>query len=60
VQCWIGLDTSFDRLSFAISMTDLPWSMDEEQFGPVLPIVRIKDEEDGLRRANASTSTNAS
>jgi acyl-CoA reductase-like NAD-dependent aldehyde dehydrogenase len=29
--------------------------VDEEQFGPVLPIVRIKDEEDGLRRANAST-----
>jgi acyl-CoA reductase-like NAD-dependent aldehyde dehydrogenase len=28
--------------------------VDEEQFGPVLPIVRIKDEEDGLRRANAS------
>jgi acyl-CoA reductase-like NAD-dependent aldehyde dehydrogenase len=29
--------------------------VDEEQFGPVLPIVRIKDEDDGLRRANAST-----
>ncbi|MFY1664058.1 aldehyde dehydrogenase family protein [Pseudomonas sp. Pseu.R1] len=26
----------------------------EEQFGPVLPIVKITDEEDGLRRANAS------
>ena len=29
--------------------------VDEEQFGPVLPIVKIKDEEDGLRRANASS-----
>jgi acyl-CoA reductase-like NAD-dependent aldehyde dehydrogenase len=28
--------------------------VDEEQFGPVLPIVRIKVEEDGLRRANAT------
>ncbi len=28
--------------------------VDEEQFGPILPIVRIKDEADGLRRANAS------
>ncbi|CAG9243804.1 aldehyde dehydrogenase family protein [Paraburkholderia caribensis] len=28
--------------------------VDEEQFGPVLPIVRIKDEEDGLLRANSS------
>jgi acyl-CoA reductase-like NAD-dependent aldehyde dehydrogenase len=28
--------------------------VDEEQFGPVLPVVRIKDEEDGLARANAS------
>jgi acyl-CoA reductase-like NAD-dependent aldehyde dehydrogenase len=28
--------------------------VDEEQFGPVLPIVKIKDEADGLRRANAS------
>jgi acyl-CoA reductase-like NAD-dependent aldehyde dehydrogenase len=29
--------------------------VDEEQFGPVLPIIKIKDEEDGIRRANAST-----
>jgi acyl-CoA reductase-like NAD-dependent aldehyde dehydrogenase len=29
--------------------------VDEEQFGPVLPIVKIRDEEDGLARANAST-----
>ena len=29
--------------------------VDEEQFGPILPIVRIKDEADGIRRANAST-----
>ncbi|MFT8365042.1 MAG: aldehyde dehydrogenase family protein [Gluconobacter cerinus] len=28
--------------------------VDEEQFGPILPIARIKDEADGLRRANAS------
>lgn len=29
--------------------------VDEEQFGPLLPIVRVKDEEDALRRANASS-----
>ncbi|KWE18346.1 aldehyde dehydrogenase [Burkholderia cepacia] len=28
--------------------------VDEEQFGPVLPIIRVADEEDALRRANNS------
>ncbi|MFN3515046.1 MAG: aldehyde dehydrogenase family protein [Phenylobacterium sp.] len=28
--------------------------VDEEQFGPVLPVIRIKDGEDALARANAS------
>lgn len=28
--------------------------VDEEPFGPVLPVIRFKDEEDALRRANAS------
>lgn len=28
--------------------------VDEEQFGPILPIIRVIDEEDALRRANAT------
>ena len=28
--------------------------MDEEQFGPVLPVIKIRDGEDALSRANAS------
>lgn len=28
--------------------------VDEEQFGPILPIIRVQDEDDALRRANAS------
>jgi acyl-CoA reductase-like NAD-dependent aldehyde dehydrogenase len=28
--------------------------VDEEQFGPVLPLIAYRDEEDTLRRANAS------
>ncbi len=28
--------------------------VDEEQFGPVLPVIRVQDAEDALRRANAS------
>lgn len=28
--------------------------VDEEQFGPVLPVIKIKDGEDAVRRANAS------
>lgn len=28
--------------------------VDEEQFGPILPIIRVTDEEDALRRANGS------
>lgn len=29
--------------------------VDEEQFGPVLPVIRYRDPEDAVRRANAST-----
>lgn len=29
--------------------------VDEEQFGPVLPVIRVADAEDALRRANASS-----
>ncbi|MBG6120149.1 MULTISPECIES: aldehyde dehydrogenase family protein [unclassified Sphingobium] len=28
--------------------------VDEEQFGPILPVIKVKDAEDALRRANAS------
>ncbi|MEQ8299483.1 MAG: aldehyde dehydrogenase family protein [Hyphomonas sp.] len=28
--------------------------VDEEQFGPIMPVVRIKDEQDGISRANRS------
>ncbi|MNV28101.1 Phenylacetaldehyde dehydrogenase [compost metagenome] len=35
-------------------ITDGTRLVDEEQFGPVLPVIRVTDEEDALRRANAS------
>lgn len=35
-------------------VTDGMRIVDEEQFGPVLPVVRVRDEEDALARANAS------
>jgi acyl-CoA reductase-like NAD-dependent aldehyde dehydrogenase len=35
-------------------ITDGTKLVDEEQFGPVLPVIKVKDPEDALRRANAS------
>ncbi len=36
-------------------ITDGARLVDEEQFGPVLPVIKIKDGEDALARANASS-----
>ena len=44
----------FIRPTVVADIDDSSPLVTEEQFGPVLPVIRIKDEEDGLRRANAS------
>jgi acyl-CoA reductase-like NAD-dependent aldehyde dehydrogenase len=36
-------------------ITDGSKLVDEEQFGPVLPIIKFSDSADALRRANASS-----
>jgi len=44
----------FIRPTVVADIDDSSTLVTEEQFGPVLPVVKIKDEEDGLRRANDS------
>jgi acyl-CoA reductase-like NAD-dependent aldehyde dehydrogenase len=44
----------FIRPTIVRDITDGARLVDEEQFGPVLPVIRIKDGEDALSRANAS------
>jgi acyl-CoA reductase-like NAD-dependent aldehyde dehydrogenase len=43
----------FIRPTIVRDITDGTQLVDEEQFGPVLPIIRCKDAEDALARANA-------
>ena len=45
----------FIRPTIVRDITDGARLVDEEQFGPVLPVIRIKDGEDALTRANASS-----
>jgi len=44
----------FIRPTIVRDITDGARLVDEEQFGPVLPIIRFEDSEDALARANAS------
>jgi len=44
----------FIRPTIVRDITDGARLVDEEQFGPVLPVIKIKDGEDALSRANAS------
>lgn len=44
----------FIRPTIIRDVTDGDRIVDEEQFGPVLPVIRFSDPEDALRRANAS------
>ena len=44
----------FFPLSVLVDVTDGVRAVDEEQFGPILPIVRYHDPEDALARANAN------
>ncbi|HEY9237040.1 MAG TPA: aldehyde dehydrogenase family protein, partial [Phenylobacterium sp.] len=44
----------FIRPTIVRDITDGSRLVDEEQFGPVLPLIKFKDAEDALRRANAS------
>ena len=44
----------FIRPTIVRDITDGSRLVDEEQFGPVLPVIKIKDGEDALTRANAS------
>lgn len=44
----------FIRPTIVRDITDGTRLVDEEQFGPVLPIIKFKDAEDALARANAS------
>src|SRR5580692_4893631 len=39
----------------ATNWPDWPTLVDEEQFGPVLPLIKFSDPEDALRRANATS-----
>jgi acyl-CoA reductase-like NAD-dependent aldehyde dehydrogenase len=48
------VDGSFLAPTVLVDVTEDMRVMREETFGPVLPIVRVADAEDGLRRANAS------
>ena len=47
-------DGYFFPLSIVVDVTDGNRIVDEEQFGPVLPLIRYSDVEDVLARANAS------
>lgn len=49
-----GGDGYFFPLSVVVDVTDGMRVVDEEQFGPILPIIRFTDSEDALARANAS------
>jgi acyl-CoA reductase-like NAD-dependent aldehyde dehydrogenase len=44
----------FIRPTIVRDITDGTRLVDEEQFGPVLPVIKFKDAEDALARANAS------
>ncbi len=44
----------FMRPTIVRDVTDGDLIVDEEQFGPILPVIRYTDPEDALRRANAS------
>jgi acyl-CoA reductase-like NAD-dependent aldehyde dehydrogenase len=44
----------FIRPTIVRDISDGSRLVDEEQFGPVLPVIRFSDPEDALRRANAS------
>ncbi|HEX5379493.1 MAG TPA: aldehyde dehydrogenase family protein [Phenylobacterium sp.] len=44
----------FIRPTIVRDITDGTRLVDEEQFGPVLPVIKIRDGEDALSRANAS------
>lgn len=49
-------DGYFFPLSVVVDVTDGMRVVDEEQFGPILPIIRFSDPEDALARANANES----
>jgi acyl-CoA reductase-like NAD-dependent aldehyde dehydrogenase len=49
----LGGDNYFYPVSFVTDIEDGTRLVDEEQFGPVLPIVRYSDVDDAVRRANA-------
>ncbi|RMF07656.1 MAG: aldehyde dehydrogenase family protein, partial [Alphaproteobacteria bacterium] len=44
----------FIRPTVVRDVTDGTKIVDEEQFGPVLPVIKVSDENDAIRRANAS------
>jgi acyl-CoA reductase-like NAD-dependent aldehyde dehydrogenase len=44
----------FIKPTIVRDITDGCRMVDEEQFGPVLPVIKIKDEADAIKRANAS------
>ena len=45
-------DGYFFPITLVADVSDGVRLVDEEQFGPILPIIKYKDEEDALRRAN--------
>ncbi len=47
-------DGYFFPLSVVVDVTDGMRVVDEEQFGPILPVIRYSDPEDALARANAN------
>jgi len=47
-------DGYFFPLSVVVDVTDGMRVVDEEQFGPILPVIRYSDPEDALTRANAN------
>lgn len=47
-------DGYFFPLSVVVDVEDGMRIVDEEQFGPILPIIRFRDAEDAVARANAS------
>lgn len=49
-----GGDGYFFPLSIVVDVSDGTRIVDEEQFGPILPIIRFDDAEDAVARANAS------
>jgi acyl-CoA reductase-like NAD-dependent aldehyde dehydrogenase len=50
----IERDGYFFPLSVVVDVTDGMRVVDEEQFGPILPVIRYSDPEDALARANAN------